>query len=156
MGFQSPHCLEAAIRRDCCQCRHRRLQVARHRRLSPGEQQIQKLGPNLPTGTHQLERAAGYRYYFESDSVACYNSFILAPGTSREALAIWTPIGLVPTHGATFRAEEFRYRGPRPLPQRCQVPQESGQLHGRLARVFERPRPALRRLREIPRRLRRQ
>ena len=57
-------------------------------------QQIQKLVPNLPTGTHQLERAAGFRYYFESDSVACYNSFILATGRSREALAIWTPIGL--------------------------------------------------------------
>jgi transposase InsO family protein len=57
--------------------------------------QIQKLVPNLPTGTHQVERAAGHRYFFESDSVACYNSFILAPGRSREALAIWSPIGLV-------------------------------------------------------------
>jgi hypothetical protein len=57
--------------------------------------QIQKLVPNLPTGAHQLERAAGHRYYFESDSVACHNSFVLAPGRSREALAIWTPIGLV-------------------------------------------------------------
>jgi hypothetical protein len=56
--------------------------------------QIQKLAPNLPTGAHQLERAARHRYYFESDSVACYNSFVLAPGRSREALAIWTPIGL--------------------------------------------------------------
>jgi len=57
--------------------------------------QIQKLVPNLPTGTHELERAAGHRFYFESDSVACYNSFILAKGISREALAIWSPIGLV-------------------------------------------------------------
>jgi hypothetical protein len=51
--------------------------------------------PNLPTGTHELERAAGHKYYFETDSVACYNSFQLAPGASREALAIWTPSGLV-------------------------------------------------------------
>jgi hypothetical protein len=50
--------------------------------------QIQKLVPNLPTGTHEIERAAGHRFYFESDSVACYNSFILAEGNSREALAI--------------------------------------------------------------------
>ena len=53
--------------------------------------QIAKLVPNLPTGTHQLERASGHRFYFESDSVACYNSFRLAAGRSREALAIWTP-----------------------------------------------------------------
>ena len=57
--------------------------------------QIEKRAPNLPTGTHQVERAAGHAYYFESDSVACYNSFRLAQGESREALAIWTPIGLV-------------------------------------------------------------
>jgi hypothetical protein len=57
--------------------------------------QISKMVPNLPTGTHELERAAGHKYYFETDSVACYNSFQLAPGASREALAIWTPSGLV-------------------------------------------------------------
>jgi hypothetical protein len=57
--------------------------------------QIEKMAPNLPTGLHQLERAAGHNIYFEADSVACYNSFRLAPGISREGLAIWTPIGLV-------------------------------------------------------------
>ncbi len=57
--------------------------------------QIDKIAPNLPTGLHQLEQAAGYRMYFEADSVACYNSFRLAPGISREALAVWTPIGLL-------------------------------------------------------------
>ncbi len=57
--------------------------------------QIEKMAPNLPTGLHQLEQAAGHSIYFEADGVACYNSFRLAPGLSREALAIWTPIGLV-------------------------------------------------------------
>ncbi len=57
--------------------------------------QIEKMAPNLPTRLHQLEQAAGHSIYFEADSVACYNSFRLAPGLSREALAIWTPIGLV-------------------------------------------------------------
>jgi hypothetical protein len=57
--------------------------------------QIEKIAPNLPTGLHQLEQAAGYKLYFEADSVACYNSFRLAPGLSREALAVWTPIGLL-------------------------------------------------------------
>jgi hypothetical protein len=33
--------------------------------------------------------------YFEADSVACYNSFCLAAGLLREALAVWTPIGLI-------------------------------------------------------------
>jgi hypothetical protein len=42
-----------------------------------------------------LERASGHRFCFESDSVACCNSFRLAVGRSREALAIWTPGGLV-------------------------------------------------------------
>jgi hypothetical protein len=57
--------------------------------------QIDKVAPNLPTGLHQLEQASGYKMYFEADSVACYNSFRLAPGLSREALAVWTPIGLM-------------------------------------------------------------
>jgi hypothetical protein len=57
--------------------------------------QIEKIAPNLHTGLHQLEQAAGYKTYFEADSVACYNSFRLAPGLSREALAVWTPIGLL-------------------------------------------------------------
>ena len=57
--------------------------------------QIEKLVPNLPNGMDKLEQAAGYKFYFEADSVACYNSFRLAVGKSREAMAIWTPIGLV-------------------------------------------------------------
>jgi hypothetical protein len=57
--------------------------------------QIRKMAPNLPTGTVQLEQAAGYKYYWEADSVACYNSFRLAPGASQEALAVWCPSGLV-------------------------------------------------------------
>ena len=57
--------------------------------------QIEKIAPNLPTGLHQLEQAAGHKMYFEADSVACYNSFRLAAGVSREALAVWTPIGLM-------------------------------------------------------------
>jgi hypothetical protein len=57
--------------------------------------QIDKLVPNLPTGTHQMEQAAGYTWHFESDSVACCSSFRLAAGASREALATWTPMGLV-------------------------------------------------------------
>jgi transposase InsO family protein len=57
--------------------------------------QIEKIAPNLPTGLHQLEQASGHNIYFEADSVACYHSFRLAPGASREALAVWTPIGLM-------------------------------------------------------------
>jgi hypothetical protein len=57
--------------------------------------QIVKIVPNLPSGLEEVEKAAGYSYYWESDSVACYSQFVLAPGRSREALAIWTPIGLV-------------------------------------------------------------
>jgi hypothetical protein len=57
--------------------------------------QIDKLAPNFPTGTNELEKAAGHNWYFESDSVACYNSFVLKPGLSREALAVWSPIGLL-------------------------------------------------------------
>jgi hypothetical protein len=57
--------------------------------------QIEKIAPNLPTGLHQLEQASGHKIYFEADSVACYNSFRLAAGISREALAVWTPLGLM-------------------------------------------------------------
>jgi hypothetical protein len=58
--------------------------------------QIAKIVPNLPTGLEEVEKAAGHLwYYWESDSVACYSQFTLAAGRSREALAIWTPLGLV-------------------------------------------------------------
>jgi hypothetical protein len=57
--------------------------------------QIQKIAPNLPTGLHQLEQASGHKICFEADSVACYNSFRLAEGISREALVVWAPIGLL-------------------------------------------------------------
>ncbi len=57
--------------------------------------QIAKIVPNLPSGLEEVEKAAGHCYYWESDSVACYSQFTLAPGQSREALAIWSPIGLV-------------------------------------------------------------
>ena len=56
---------------------------------------FQKIVPNLPTGTDELQRASGHLFYFESDAHACYNAFPLAPGRSREALAIWTPLGLL-------------------------------------------------------------
>ncbi len=58
-------------------------------------QQILKIVPNLPNGLEEVERAAGHRFYWETDAVACYSQFVLAPGRSREALAVWSPIGLV-------------------------------------------------------------
>ncbi len=58
-------------------------------------QQILKLVPNLPNGLDEVEKAAGHRFYWETDAVACYSQFVLAPGRSREALAVWSPIGLV-------------------------------------------------------------
>jgi transposase InsO family protein len=57
--------------------------------------QIAKIVPNLPTGLEEVEKAAGHLWYWESDSVACYSQFTLAAGRSREALAVWTPLGLV-------------------------------------------------------------
>ena len=53
--------------------------------------QIVKIVPNLPSGLEEVEMAAGHQYYWESDSVACYSQFTLAPGRSREALAITAP-----------------------------------------------------------------
>jgi len=58
-------------------------------------EQFNKIVPNLPTGTDELQRAAGYSWYWESDAHACYHAFPLAEGRSREALAMWTPIGLL-------------------------------------------------------------
>jgi hypothetical protein len=57
--------------------------------------QICKIVPNLPNGLEEIEKAAGHDYFWETDAVACYSQFVLAPGRSREALAIWSPIGLV-------------------------------------------------------------
>ncbi len=58
-------------------------------------QQIVKMVPNLPTGLEEVEKAAGHQWYWETDAQACYSQFVLAPGPSREALAVWSPIGLV-------------------------------------------------------------
>jgi hypothetical protein len=57
--------------------------------------QILKIVPNLPNGLEEVERAAGHEYYWETDAVACYLQFVLAHGRSREALAVWSPVGLV-------------------------------------------------------------
>jgi hypothetical protein len=57
--------------------------------------QIMKIVPNLPNGIEEVEKAAGHAYYWETDAVACYSQFVLAPRQSREALAVWSPIGLV-------------------------------------------------------------
>ena len=56
---------------------------------------FEKISPNLPLGTDELKRTAGYRWYIESDAHGCYQAFVLALGPSREALAVHTPIGLV-------------------------------------------------------------
>ena len=58
-------------------------------------QQIVKIVPNLPTGLEEVEKAAGHLWYWETDAQACYSQFVLSPGLSREALAVWSPIGLV-------------------------------------------------------------
>jgi hypothetical protein len=58
-------------------------------------QQIVKIVPNLPTGLEEVEKAAGHAWYWETDAQACYSQFVLSPGPSREALAVWSPIGLV-------------------------------------------------------------
>jgi hypothetical protein len=57
--------------------------------------QIVKIVPNPPSGLEEVEKATGHKYYWESDSVACYSQFTLAPGRSRETLAVWSPVGLV-------------------------------------------------------------
>jgi hypothetical protein len=57
--------------------------------------QILKIVPNLPNGLEEVEKAAGHEYYWEADAVACYSQFVLAPGQSREGLAVWSPVGLV-------------------------------------------------------------
>jgi hypothetical protein len=58
-------------------------------------QQILKIVRNLPNGLDEVEKAVGHRVYWETDAVACYSQFVLAPGRSREALAVCSPIGLV-------------------------------------------------------------
>ncbi len=58
-------------------------------------QQIVKIVPNLPTSLEEVEKAAGHAWYWETDAQACYSQFVLSPGPSREALAVWSPIGLV-------------------------------------------------------------
>ncbi len=57
--------------------------------------QIVKIVTNLPNEIEEVEKAAGHEYFWETDAVACYSQFVLAAGQSREALAVWSPLGLV-------------------------------------------------------------
>ncbi len=51
-------------------------------------QQIVKIVPNLPAGLEEVEKAAGHRWYWETDAQACYSQFVLSPGLSREGPSI--------------------------------------------------------------------
>ncbi len=70
---------------DLCICRDYR---------RPNEQ-LEKSHPTSANGTDELQKLPGYSLYWESDRYAMYNAFILAPGPSRELLALHTPIGLI-------------------------------------------------------------
>ncbi len=95
--------------------------------------QIAKIVPNLPTGLVEVEKAAGHSYYWESDSVACYSRFTLAAGPSREALAIWTPLGLVQPTTLPFEQKNCSGRDASRPPR--QVRGRLGRLRGRLSRT---------------------
>jgi hypothetical protein len=58
-------------------------------------EQLEKSHPTSANGTDELQKLPGYSLYWESDRYAMYNAFILAPGPSRELLALHTPIDLI-------------------------------------------------------------
>jgi hypothetical protein len=57
--------------------------------------QLNKSVPTTPNGTDELGKLPGYGYYWSTDRFSMYNAFLLAPGSSRQLLAVHTPIGLL-------------------------------------------------------------
>jgi transposase InsO family protein len=57
--------------------------------------QLQKSFPTTANGTDELAKLPGYTYYWYTDRFSMYNAYALAPGPSRELLAIHTPLGLI-------------------------------------------------------------
>ena len=57
--------------------------------------QLLKSVPTTPNGTEELAKLPGYKWYWSTDRFSMYNAFALAPGPSRQLLAIHTPLGLL-------------------------------------------------------------
>jgi hypothetical protein len=57
--------------------------------------QLLKSVPSTPNGTEELAKLPGYKWYWGTDRFSMYNAFALAPGPSRQLLAIHTPLGLL-------------------------------------------------------------
>ncbi len=57
--------------------------------------QLLKTVPTTPNGTEELAKLPGYTWYWATDRFSMYNAFALAPGPSRQLLAVHTPLGLL-------------------------------------------------------------
>jgi hypothetical protein len=57
--------------------------------------QLQKSFPSTANGTDELSKLPGYSLYWSTDRFSMYNAYGLAPGPSRELLAVHTPLGLI-------------------------------------------------------------
>ena len=57
--------------------------------------QLQKSFPSTANGTDELAKLPGYSLYWCTDRFSMYNAYGLAPGPSRELLAVHTPLGLI-------------------------------------------------------------
>jgi hypothetical protein len=57
--------------------------------------QLQKSFPSTANDTDELSKLPGYSLYWSTDRISMYNAYGLAPGPSRELLAVHTPLGLI-------------------------------------------------------------
>ena len=58
-------------------------------------EQLEKSVPTTPNGTDELAKLPGFKFYWATDRFSMYNAFALAPGPSRQLLAVHTPLGLI-------------------------------------------------------------
>jgi hypothetical protein len=65
-------------------------------------EQLLKIVPTTPNGTDELAKLPGYKWYWGTDRFSMYNAFALAPGPSRQLLALHTPVGLLETARIVF------------------------------------------------------
>jgi hypothetical protein len=56
---------------------------------------LQKSFPSTANGTDELSKLPDYSFYWSMDRFSMYNACCLAPGPSRELLAVHTPLGLI-------------------------------------------------------------
>jgi hypothetical protein len=77
----------------------------------PNDQLNKSVPTTTPNGTDELGKLPGYGYYWSTDRFSMYNACLLAPGPSRQLLAVHTPLGLIDGYPGGVLCTQYRSTG---------------------------------------------